>query len=129
MSRSIVIIDSSRIHEGKIEELKTAMNELAGFVEANEPKTIAYEVFFNMDRTQVTVFQVHPDSASAEFHMKVAGPVFRKFAALIKLLRTDIYGEPTPELLERLWQKARMLGSEMVYVHELHAGFARFAVG
>ncbi|MHB8841212.1 MAG: antibiotic biosynthesis monooxygenase [Candidatus Aquicultor sp.] len=128
MAESIVIIDSSEIHEGKLEELKTAMVELAEFAEANEPNTIAYNVYLNEDGTQVTVFQVHPDSASAEFHMKVAGPAFRKFAEFIKLLRIDIYGKPSQELLERLKQKAQMLGSETAVVHELHAGFARFGV-
>ncbi|HZD60432.1 MAG TPA: hypothetical protein VE439_08295 [Anaerolineae bacterium] len=128
MSESIVIIDVSEISEGKLEEVKAAMNELAEFAEANEPNTIAYNVYLNEDSSQVTVFQVHPDSASAEFHMNVAGPAFRKFTELLQLLRIDIYGKPSQELLERLRQKAQLLGSETVAVHELHAGFARFGV-
>ena len=42
MSESILYVDTSEIREGKLKELKTAMNEL---VETNEPGLIAYNVF------------------------------------------------------------------------------------
>ena len=128
MSDPIVYIDNSEIREGKLEELKTAMNELAEFVEANEPRLIAYNVYFNQDGTRMTVFHVHPDSASLEFHMKVAGPLFPKMAEFIKLLTIDVYGKLSGDLLEQMRQKAQMLGSGTVLVHQLHAGFARFGV-
>lgn len=126
MFESIIIIDVSEIYKGKLDELKAAMSELAEFAKENEPDTIAYHVYLNNDETQVTVLQVHPNSASAEFHMQVGGPMFGKFTELVKLLRIDIYGKPSQELLERLGKKAQMLGSESMAVHELHAGFARF---
>ncbi|MDP2674260.1 MAG: hypothetical protein Q8Q00_05050 [Dehalococcoidia bacterium] len=126
MSEPIVYIDSSEIHEGKLEELKTAMNELAEFVEVNEARLIAYNVYFKEDGTRMTVVHVHPDSASLEFHMKVAGPLFPKFAEFIKLLTIDVYGKPSDDLVEQMRQKAQMLGNGTVLVHELHAGFARF---
>lgn len=126
MSVPIIIIDSSEIREGKLEDLKAAMNELVEFALANEPKMIAYNVYLSEDNTRVTVIQVHPDSASAEFHMKIAGSAFSKFAEFIKMSGIDIYGRPSQSLLERLQLKAQMLGSGAVVVHELHAGFARF---
>ena len=128
MSESILYVDTSEIREGKLEELKTAMNELVEFVETNEPGLIAYNVYLNEDGDQMTVVHVHSDSASLEFHMLVAGPLFPKFAAFIKLLRIDVFGSPSDHLVEQLRQKAQMLGSGTVLVHELHAGFARFAV-
>jgi hypothetical protein len=128
MSEPIVIIDSSEIREGKLEELKTAMKELAGFVESNEPRPIAYSLYLNEGGTRMTVVQVHPDSASMEFHMKVAGPAFPKFVQLIKLSTMDVYGKPSDGLLERMRQKVRMLGNATVVVHELQAGFARFGI-
>lgn len=126
MSKPIVIIDSSEIREGKLDDLKAAMKELVEFAMANEPKMIAYNVYLSEDGTRITVFQVHPDSASAEFHMKVAGSAFPKFAEFIKMSGIDIYGRPSQGLLERLQLKAQMLGSGIVVVHEFHAGFARF---
>ena len=126
MTEPIVYIDSSEIREGKLEELKTAMNELVEFIEANEPRLIAYNVYFKEDGSRMTVVHVHPDSASLGFHMKVAGPLFPKFAEFIKLLTIDVYGKPSDDLVEQMRQKAQMLGNGTVLVHELHAGFARF---
>ncbi|MBP2683894.1 MAG: hypothetical protein H6Q79_1933 [Deltaproteobacteria bacterium] len=126
MSEPIIYVDCSEIREGKFEQLKTAMNGLVGFVKANEPRLIAYNVYFTGDGTRMTVVHVHPDSASMEFHMKVAGPAFPKLVEFIKLLTIDVYGEPGDSLVEQLRRKAQMLGNGTVLVHGLHAGFARF---
>jgi hypothetical protein len=111
VSDPIVVIDSSEIREGKLEELKTALEELAAFVEANEADPIAYNVYFDEDATRMTVVQIHPNSASMELHMKVAGPIFRKFAELVELSRVDLYGRPSDTLREQMRQKAQLLGN------------------
>jgi quinol monooxygenase YgiN len=76
MSDPIVFVDTSEIREGRLEELRRAVAELAEFVETNEADPISYQVFFSDDGRLMTVLQVHPDSASMERHMEVAGPVF-----------------------------------------------------
>jgi hypothetical protein len=128
MSELIVSIDSSAIREGKLEELKLAIQDLVEFVESNEPRPIAYSVYLNDQETQMTVLQVHPDSASMEYHMKVAEPAFRKFVDLILLSTMDIYGTPSEELLELLRHKVQMLGNATLVVYKLHAGFTRFTI-
>jgi len=128
MSEPILYIDRSEIREGKLEELKTAVKELVEFVDANEPQVIAYNVYISESGTRMTVVHIHPDSASLEFHMKVAGPAFPKFTEFIKLSVIEIYGKPSDNLLKQLRQKAQMLGNGTVVVHELHAGFGRFGV-
>jgi hypothetical protein len=86
---------------------------------------IAYQVYLNEDETQVTVLQVHPDPASAEFHMNVAGSMFTPFAGMIRMKEINIYGEPSSDLLEKLQRKARLLGPARVIVNRLSAGFIR----
>jgi hypothetical protein len=54
MSEPILYVDTSEIREGKLEELKTAMKELVEFVETNEPRLIAYNVYLNDDGNQMT---------------------------------------------------------------------------
>jgi hypothetical protein len=73
----------------------------------------------------MTVVQVHPDSASMENHMRVAGSAFAGFAELVTLSTMDVYGTPSEELLELLRRKVQMLGDATVVVHDLQAGFAR----
>jgi hypothetical protein len=128
MSDPIVVIDSSEIREGKLKELKTALDELVEFVEASEADPIAYNIYFDEDGTKMTVVQIHPSSESMEFHMEVAGPIFQKFTELLRLSRIDFYGKPSDALLEQMRQKAQLLGDATLVVNELHSGFFRFGV-
>jgi quinol monooxygenase YgiN len=125
MPEPIVYIDRSEVRPGKLEELKGAVRELAELVEANEPQLGSYRVYFTEDGAQMTVIHVHADSASLEDHMKVAGPAFLRFVELVRLMTIDVYGTPSDALLTQIRHKAMLLGSAVVTVHDLHAGFTR----
>ena len=125
MSEPIISLDTSLIRVGRLDELKRAVAELVEFVRSNEPRPIVYEVFVDQTESRMTVVQVHPDSASMEYHMTVAGPAFAGFAELVTLSTLDVYGKPSGELLELLRGKVQMLGDATVNVHDLQAGFAR----
>jgi len=123
-----VYVDTSDVREGALEELKAASKELVDFVAANKPRLIAYNVYFSDDGTRMTVVHVHPDSASLQYHMEVAGPVFRRFVDLVTLSSIHVYGEPSERVLKQVHEKALLLGRGAVKVDALHAGFTRFAV-
>jgi hypothetical protein len=125
MSEPIISLDTSLIRVGRLDELKRAVGELVEFVRSNEPRPIVYEVYLDNTESRMTVVQVHPDSASMEYHMTVAGPAFAGFAELVTLSTLDVYGKPSEELLELLRRKVQMLGEATVNVHDLQAGFAR----
>jgi hypothetical protein len=127
MSEPIIYVDQSEIRAGKLEPLKAAMEELAEFVENNEPQIVAYNVYFNRDDSRMTVVHVHNDPASLAFHMEVAGRMFPRFSEFIRMEAIDIYGRPGEDLVQQLRGKAEMLGSGAVRVHAFHAGVARFA--
>jgi hypothetical protein len=74
----------------------------------------------------MTVIHVHTDPASLDYHMRVAGPRFGRFADLVALRSIHIYGEPSEKAVGQLRDKARLLGSGEVTVHTPHAGFGRF---
>ena len=127
MSHPLVYVDTSEVRDGALEELKGAIQELAEFIEANEPQLVAYNVYISDDGSQMTVIHVHADSASLDYHMEVAGPRFGRFAELVTLSSIHIYGEPSETALKQLHDKARLLGSGSVIVQDLLAGFSRFA--
>jgi quinol monooxygenase YgiN len=127
MLDAIVYVDTAEVREGALEELKEGMKELVAFAQANEPRLLAYNVYFNDDGTRMTVVHVHPDSASLEHHMEVAGPFFRRFVELVTLSSINVYGEASEGLLAQLQEKAHLLGRGAVEVDALHAGFTRFA--
>jgi hypothetical protein len=125
----IVYVDTSEVRAGRLQELKAAMAHLSEFVRANEPQLLAYNVYFSDDGARMTVLHINPDSASLELHMRVAGPEFPPIGAFINMLAIDVYGDPDDALVDRLRQKAELLGTGVVRVHELHAGFSRLLAG
>jgi len=129
MAQPIVYLDTSEVKPGRLEELKVAMADLARFVKANEPQLFAYNVYFSENGSRMSVLHINPDSASLVYHLTVAGPKFPPIGEFLRLLSIDVYGRPDDQLVERLRQKAKMLGSGIVRVHDFHAGFARFAEG
>ena len=72
MSDAILYLDTSDVREGALEELTSAVERLVEFVKTNEPRLIAYNVYFTDDGTGMTVVSVHPDAASLEYHLEVA---------------------------------------------------------
>jgi hypothetical protein len=130
-SKPLIMVDTWEVHPGRMGELLGAVSELASFVRMVEPRIIAYQAHLNEDGTHMTLVQIHPDSAAAEFHMEVAGSAFPGFARFITLTSLDIYGEPSDELLEQIRVKAEVLGADegAVHVHMPEAGFARLPTG
>ena len=127
MSDAIVYVDISEVRAGALEELKAGLKDLVDLIEAKEPRLIAYNVYFSADGSRMTVVNVHPDSASLEYHMEVAGPLFRRFVELVTLSSIQIYGEPSEKALRQAHEKAQLLGGGTVEVEALHAGFTRLA--
>jgi hypothetical protein len=125
MSEPIVYIDRSQVRDGKLEQLKLAIRDLVAFIDANVPRAMTYRIYLNESGGQMTVVQIHPDSTSLEFHMRVGAPEFSKFKDLIRLSSIDVYGEPSDALRKQLEDKVRMLGAGAVSVHKLQAGFMR----
>jgi hypothetical protein len=55
MSQPIAYVDTSEVRPGRLEELKAAMNDLARFVQANEPHLLVYNVYFTGDGTRMRI--------------------------------------------------------------------------
>jgi hypothetical protein len=126
MIEPIVYIDRSEILNGKLKELEEGISRLVDFVDSHEPQLISYGFFINEEVMRMTVVAVHPDSASLELHMEIAGPEFRKLAELIELMTIEVYGRPSNKALKQLQEKAEMLGEGgSVVVQEPQVSFAR----
>jgi hypothetical protein len=88
-----------------------------------------YSVYFSEDGSVMSVLHLHPDVASLEFHVQVAGDKFPPIAPLIHMRSIELFGRPGDELVGLFRAKAKLLGTGKVIVHDLHAGFARLGQG
>ena len=127
MTQPIILVDTSDVAEGRLDELKATMSELAAFVEGSGTRAISYEMYLRDDERTMTVVQIHPDAASVEEQMSAAAPIFARFAPLLTMTAMDVYGQPSDGLLAMLNRKAEMLGlGRAPAIHRLEAGFDRF---
>ncbi|HTK44426.1 MAG TPA: hypothetical protein VL749_03590 [Patescibacteria group bacterium] len=125
MGEPLIYVDRSEVRPGKLDALRTAIAELAAFVEANEPQLLSYAAFIDPDGGHMTVTHTHHDRGSLDRHLAVAGPRFARFAELVRLLRVDLYGTPSDAAVAAIRDKAALLGGATVEVHPLEAGFLR----
>jgi hypothetical protein len=85
MPGPLIFIATSRLKPGKLEAERLRVPGLVDFIEAHEPRLIAFNEYVNEEGTEVGVVQVHPDTESFEFHM---GAVRERPLARMKRLST-----------------------------------------
>jgi hypothetical protein len=64
MTGPFIFIATNRLKEGKLDAERKRVPGLSDFIEANEPRLIAFNEYANDDGTEVGVVQVHPDTNS-----------------------------------------------------------------
>ncbi len=87
MSAPFIFMGSYEVREGRFEDARKKLSEHAEFIEANEPRLVAFHVFTDEDAGIVSIVQVHRDPESMQFHMRLS-------ADHIQAALTDYLGEP-----------------------------------
>jgi hypothetical protein len=130
MASPFIFIASNRLRPGKLDAERRRVPLLVDFIEANEPRVIAFNEYADEDGTEVGVVQIHPDTDSFEFHMNVVRE--RAARAYEETLDTttgiQVFGAPTATIMEMLRNAA---GAGVQYsVKPLHlGGFTRVVNG
>jgi hypothetical protein len=71
VSGPFIFIATNRLKPGKLADEKLRVPGLVDFVQASEPRLIAFNEYVNEDGTEVAVVQVHPDADSMAAHMEI----------------------------------------------------------
>jgi quinol monooxygenase YgiN len=108
------------IEEGKREDFKKLIQEMARAVQETEPDTITYQFYLNKDNTKCVVHETYANSDAAFTHMNgdASKTILPKIFEIAKINRFDAYGIPSEELQKALTS----FGSE---IYNLFAGFSR----
>ena|SRR5687768_7674629 len=113
MAGPFIFISQSRIREGRLDDFNGALREMVEFVEANEPRVIAFEAYLSDDGTEVTGVQIHPDADSMAFHMQVAFEKIMEFDQYLDTQSVEVYGVPNNAVLGMMKQVGDQFESEM----------------
>jgi hypothetical protein len=108
VSGPFVFIATNRLKPGKLADERKRVPGLVDFVEANEPRLIAFNEYASEDGSEVAVVQVHPDADSMAFHMEVVAE--RAAAAYVETVAAttsiQVFGTPSNAVLEMLERQA-----------------------
>jgi hypothetical protein len=104
VAKPLIVVSTFKVRDGAADALRGYYQRVAGIVEANEPRVIAFNGFLNEDATEMTSVQVHPDAASMDFHMEVLrdnwDESFGEYAELLEQVSIEYYGAPPASALE-----------------------------
>ena len=126
MPGPFIFIATNRLKDGRFGAEQQRVPELVRFVEAHEPRLIAFHEYVDEEHSQVSVVQVHPDAASMEYHMQAVADHARQAYAQTLEATTSIgvFGTPTETILRMLRQQAGSGVRLNIYPHHL-GGFTR----
>jgi hypothetical protein len=128
MPSPFIFIATNRLKPGRLDQERARVPGLVEFIEANEPRLIAFNEYADEAGDEVSVVQVHPDAASMEAHMQIVAE--RALAAYAETLdatvRVQVFGRPTDAILEILQQQSGS-GVEITVNGEHLGGFTRSA--
>jgi hypothetical protein len=108
MSGPFIFIATNRLKPGKLDDERARVPGLVDFIEANEPRLIAFNEYVNEEGTEVAVVQVHRDANSMAFHMGVVAE--RAATAYAETLEAttgiQVFGTPSSAVVEMLRRQA-----------------------
>ena len=103
-----IFIATNRLKPGKLDEEKTRVPGLVDFIQANEPRLLAFNEYANEEGTEVAVVQIHPDADSMASHMQVVAE--RAAAAYAETIDAttgiQVFGAPSNAVVEMLRRQA-----------------------
>jgi hypothetical protein len=123
-----IFIATSRLKAGQLALERERVPKLVEFIEANEPRLIAFNEYVNAAGDEVAVVQVHPDAESMEAHLEIVRERAQEAYAqtLEATVRIQVFGRPTQTILKTLRQQASS-GVEISVNGEHLGGFTRSA--
>jgi hypothetical protein len=128
MSPPFIFIATNRLKPGQLDRERKRVPGLVEFIESNEPRLIAFNEYVNETGDEVTVVQIHPDTASMEAHMGIVRERAQQAYAetLDATVRVQVFGQPSDAILETLRVQAGT-GVEISINGEHLGGFTRSA--
>src|SRR5439155_25940179 len=125
MGQPFIYVGTWTIKPGKFEEARKWVSEHVDLVETNEPRLVAFHVYFDEEGKTASVVQVHPDSASMEFHMQVISEQLSGAFDYIDSILSEQYFGPMSESLSETLSKWETPGVTVTKMPMFEAGFTR----
>jgi hypothetical protein len=123
MTGPFIVISRSRLKPGRAESYAAWCEAITAFVEENEPRLLAFNIYESEDHTSSVVVQIHPDAESMEYHLKLCADKLGEMFDYIDVDGVELYGPTSPALTE--WVNHGIEGLPVTKNPVHRAGFTR----
>jgi quinol monooxygenase YgiN len=118
MPDEVVYIDRFEIRDGKLEEFKRYAEEMAAFVEQEEPGVSAFNYFVDEVEGSGTAVFIFSDADALDRHLDVASSKFQQGYELLSGTKIELLGPAS----QRAAEMSRRFGASL---KQRLAGFSR----
>ena len=126
MSGPFVYIGTNTIRDGKVEECRKMLQEIAELVEAHEPRVIAFNFYVDGPNRLAVCVQLHPDAESMDHHMRVISEhLTTAYDVLEETVSEQLYGPGGERMVDEFRKWAPNAAFTVIPDHEV--GFTRSA--
>jgi hypothetical protein len=121
-----IFIATNRLKPGKLDDERRRVPGLVDFVQAKEPRLLAFNEYVDDEGSEVAVVQVHADAESMAFHLEaVAERAGRAYAETLEATTgIQVFGTLSDPVIEMLRRQAGSGVPLNVKPHHL-GGFVR----
>ena len=127
MSQPFIFVSTFKVREGKADEFATYAQEVVDFVESNEPRLIAFNLYLSDDGSEGAIVHVHPDGESMELHMGVIRDHMQRSGEFIESdITVQLFGPLADSTLELI---SRFSDVPVTAMRRGIGGFTRSAAG
>lgn len=106
-----------RIHPGKLDEWKRLTEQAMEIVRTRDPGTLQYEVFFNEDESEATVFERYRDADAALEHFANIGHLMEPLMGTATVTG-EVLGTPNETMRAQLGDDEPRLFTPSMAAHE-----------
>ena len=126
MAGPFIFVATNKVRDGKLEDERRRVPGWVQFIRDHEPRLLAFHEYRSADGAEVEYVQVHPDTDSFEFHMRLLAEQsdLSYKETLEGTTSIRIYGQPTQAILDMLADAAGA-GVPITVLPEHLGGFTR----
>lgn len=108
MNGPFIFIATNRLKPGKLDDERRRVPGLVDFVQAKEPRLLAFNEYVDDEGSEVAVVQVHADAESMAIHLEaVAERAARAYAETLEATTgIQVFGTPSNPVIEMLRRQA-----------------------
>ena len=129
MTQPSVFVSHSRVKDGRLESFRAFLREGSQALEADKPGTVVFLAYADASGTEATIVHAFPDADAMDAHLQGVAERSSAADAFIQTTGYEIYGSPSPQVLEAMQRFATSEGVPLAVRPDHLGGYLRPGTG